>query len=365
MKRIVNILSMIALVGGVVAGVVLVQQNQDFREKASKENKVKVCHKTGSGEHPWQQIEVAEPAVQSHLDHGDMIGDCPKEEDHEGDHDNDNGGSEPTQEPTQAPTEAPTQAPTTEPTQAPTQAPVESQQPESTQTSQATQSPVATQSSGDTTINNNITNNTTTNNTTNNVTNNTTTDNSTTTSSNTGTSTTTTSSTQNSFTSTNKQTAYKFTFKVRLQSINSQGPDKNTTLSFYQGKKLMASRNTTTSSDANGIYTGVTQSVDPGSYDVVVKVNGYLAKKFKNVNVVSGNNLWNWSVTRMIAGDFDNNNVFNLYDIGLFLSEYTKSAVPVNSNNNKFDVDNSKVINEDDLNIILANYNTLNLEGDK
>ena len=67
---------------GVAAGILLIGQTQEFREKAKQEKKVKykICHKTGSSENPWQQIEVDEAALKAHIDHGDIIGECPKPE---------------------------------------------------------------------------------------------------------------------------------------------------------------------------------------------------------------------------------------------------------------------------------------------
>jgi len=39
--------------------------------------KVVLCHRTGSGRHPWHQISVGNRAVAAHLRHGDQTPPCP------------------------------------------------------------------------------------------------------------------------------------------------------------------------------------------------------------------------------------------------------------------------------------------------
>ena len=42
-----------------------------------KQQKVAMCHRTGSKKHPLQTITVAKPAVKAHLRHHDTLGACP------------------------------------------------------------------------------------------------------------------------------------------------------------------------------------------------------------------------------------------------------------------------------------------------
>lgn len=66
---------------GLMAGILLVARSQEFRERAKKSEEIKitVCHKTGSDDNPWAQIEVSEEALKGHIDHGDILNTCPSD----------------------------------------------------------------------------------------------------------------------------------------------------------------------------------------------------------------------------------------------------------------------------------------------
>lgn len=75
-----GILGIIILVIGVIVGLILIDQTQDFsnkaREKVSKT--YTVCHKSEvSGGSVWEEIEVNQEELSTHLNHGDIFGKCP------------------------------------------------------------------------------------------------------------------------------------------------------------------------------------------------------------------------------------------------------------------------------------------------
>jgi hypothetical protein len=74
-----GIITLSLLVSGIFFGVILVREEQDIRNQAKelKEHKVVVCHKAGADK--WVQIEISERALQAHLDHGDIRGNCPED----------------------------------------------------------------------------------------------------------------------------------------------------------------------------------------------------------------------------------------------------------------------------------------------
>lgn len=73
-----NFVGLFLLLIGVAAGVFLVQQVQDYREKAKKPDKYTICHKTGSASNPYVTIEISENALEAHINHGDTVGACPE-----------------------------------------------------------------------------------------------------------------------------------------------------------------------------------------------------------------------------------------------------------------------------------------------
>lgn len=94
LSSISRMISVAILTMGVFMGVFLVGQRQDIRRRAAelKEHKVTICHKTGSEENPWVQIEVSKKALDTHLAHGDIQGNCPSGgDDEDGDKDDKKG----------------------------------------------------------------------------------------------------------------------------------------------------------------------------------------------------------------------------------------------------------------------------------
>lgn len=71
-------MGILVLMVGVLVGLLLVQQSQEYREKASgvEERMVTICHKTGLPERPWVEMEVVESELKDFLDAGDIIGEC-------------------------------------------------------------------------------------------------------------------------------------------------------------------------------------------------------------------------------------------------------------------------------------------------
>ena len=74
-----DLVGVLVLVIGVLAGLLLLDQSTEYREKAKQEieRKVTLCHKTGLVENPWIEIEVKESELGDYIDSGDILGECP------------------------------------------------------------------------------------------------------------------------------------------------------------------------------------------------------------------------------------------------------------------------------------------------
>jgi hypothetical protein len=127
-------------------------------------------------------------------------------------------------------------------------------------------------------------------------------------------------------------------------------------------------------SGSNGVFSlgspielsGVSIAQGGTTYDVFVKSPGRLRRKLGSMSFVSGANTAPsaWSSIKILAGDFDDNNILNIVDIGKMLSVYTALSVPVDSENSVYDIDANGIINITDVAIVLSNYTALEINGD-
>ena len=78
-----DILGLLILVSGVMIGVLLLQQNTEYREKAASKrlnNAVTICHLESREDNLWFEMKVLPRNLQKHIDHGDILGRCPVSE---------------------------------------------------------------------------------------------------------------------------------------------------------------------------------------------------------------------------------------------------------------------------------------------
>jgi len=156
----------------------------------------------------------------------------------------------------------------------------------------------------------------------------------------------------------------QLSFKIKFQGISSQAPSKNVRVILKQGGvEKYRSDAVIVTSDASGIYSGIITTT-PGTYDVLIKGPAHLQKKFTNITLNPGTNIKDFSSNPLKAGDFDNNNVLNIFDVGAILNRYTSLSVPVDSLN-PFDIDANGVININDISLVLVNYTALEVRGDE
>jgi hypothetical protein len=271
---------------GLAAGVALVKQNQDIRNKAAelKEHKVAICHKTGSESNPWVQIEVSENAKEAHLANGDIEGNCPEKADA--------GGKK-------------------------------------------NDSSVSGGTGGV-----NLATNVTVNNQT-----------------------VTASEVQ-------VETKYvyvttRFDFWVTFQGIKTKKPDKTVRVVFRRGDdELHVYNKVQVVSDTKGVYHGVITDVKPGTYEILIKGEGYLQEKYPDITLVRGRNNYNWSKDELLAGDFNSDNVLDSKDIAEMMSFYTQDLNPIADENKAFDVDMNGLLEPADLSVVLSNFSKLKIEGE-
>ncbi len=258
-----NIIGVVILMLGVVFGVILVQQSQEYRERAASRvgKTVTICYKDeATGE--WGQINIEENQLRMFLDKGAMVGTCIE-------------GS------------IPTVIPTTNFDSYPTT------------------------------------------------------------------------------TNTGSSGQVKLDFKIRFQSINSRAPNKRVNIEVVAtsgGKQVF--NNVVVSSDAQGVYGGTVTGMGAGTYDVFIKGTEHLQRRFANVRIVRGGAVVDWTGDELIVGDFNLDNNITSADVALMMSSYTESTTEVNDVNRRFDINADGIIDMEDVNIVITNYNQLEVSGE-
>ncbi len=68
------------MVSGIMIGVLLLQESTEFREKAAGKRvsqAVTICHLESREDNLWFEMKVQPANLQKHIDHGDILGECP------------------------------------------------------------------------------------------------------------------------------------------------------------------------------------------------------------------------------------------------------------------------------------------------
>jgi len=102
------------------------------------------------------------------------------------------------------------------------------------------------------------------------------------------------------------------------------------------------------------------------TYLVYLKDTRHLRKELGFVTILPGVNQApvEWEDKVLLAGDFDNNNILNIIDLGMILSEYKALQNPVNPTNQIYDVNWDNMIDIFDVTLVISNYTEIQVFGD-
>src|SRR5258708_7932410 len=160
------------------------------------------------------------------------------------------------------------------------------------------------------------------------------------------------------------------TFSFKMQGITHPGITKAilVTVSNQDSSQTYPLNLTSTTS---GIFSvdklNITNlNITSSPYNIFVSSQIYLRKKIGSINLSNTDILApaNWIGKTLLVGDFTNDNTINILDIGKILSQYTALNVPVNQNNQIYDVNKDGIIDIEDISIVLSNYTQLEILGD-
>lgn len=135
---------------------------------------------------------------------------------------------------------------------------------------------------------------------------------------------------------------------------NSNCDERAIVVTFYQPGTAVVAYDFSGMMDADGDFT-ITNIV-PGTYDVLIKIHGVLAKMVYDFQVSStGNNL---VINGLVRGDINNDNIINILDLSVLNAAYGASST--NSNYNYLaDLNCDGAVNIVDISILNAGFGTV------
>lgn len=157
-----------------------------------------------------------------------------------------------------------------------------------------------------------------------------------------------------------------FGFRVRLEGITEKAGDQAAMVTFQQGGlEVKKETGVQLVNDASGVYAGnIPVSVLTGTYDVLVKTESHLQKRFTSVTV-SGTivNLSGNLASQLKLADVNDTNTLTIEDIALILAKYVDFSVPVPALTPE-DVNADGNITIEDIALSLVNYTDFTIAGD-
>ncbi len=158
---------------------------------------------------------------------------------------------------------------------------------------------------------------------------------------------------------------------IRFQGITSKANHQKSIIELFQNSKSIYQLDQKIENNENGIYSfyinNSDQKIKPGNYEIRVKGESHLGKKFKNVEIKSINDTLNLTSEDIKAGDVDNDNKITITDIAQVLSFYKSFSNKVDENNSKMiqsDINKDGKITIIDVALVALNWSILNFSGE-
>jgi hypothetical protein len=158
----------------------------------------------------------------------------------------------------------------------------------------------------------------------------------------------------------------RFDFWTKHFGIDEKRPDKKVRVIFrIENEELHVYNSIFASADYNGVYHATITDVRPGTFEVLLKGEGYLQKRFEDVAIRRGSNKYYWQDEELIPGDFNSDNIIEPKDIAELLSIFSNDANPEVEDKSIFDVNMDNMIDAEDVKLVLVNYNRMVMKGDE
>ncbi len=158
---------------------------------------------------------------------------------------------------------------------------------------------------------------------------------------------------------------------IRFQGITSKANYQNSTVEFFQNSKNIYQSSQPIENNENGIYSfyidNSNQKITPGRYEIRVKGESHLGRKFKNVEIKSINDVVNLTSEDIKAGDINGDNKITITDIAQVLSYYISFSNKVDQTDSKMvqsDINKDGKITIIDVALIALNWSSFNVSGE-
>jgi hypothetical protein len=164
------------------------------------------------------------------------------------------------------------------------------------------------------------------------------------------------------------------TLKFRMQGITSAKTNHPVSIRLRQAGVLKHDfSGIQLSSGSTGIWTASLttdkngNTIDPGTYSVLIKDGSHLQKKFINISLVAGSNTKDFSTSdedELLAGDVTGDNKITVDDTGKVSANYDTFKTPVTDANKTSDINLDGFITIQDVALAELNWTKLVVEGD-
>lgn len=155
-------------------------------------------------------------------------------------------------------------------------------------------------------------------------------------------------------------------FQIKFQLVDRKRPNQKVKIVLVPkaGKSLVFDK-VTVRSDESGKYSGSLSNVKPAVYDVLVKGASHLQRKFENEMIQGGGEIKDWSQKPLLAGDFNSDNLLDISDVADLLSFYEGEKNITDKESSLYDVNFDGLVDSLDVDVVVENYNNLEVRGEQ
>lgn len=158
----------------------------------------------------------------------------------------------------------------------------------------------------------------------------------------------------------------KLIFWSKLEGIDKNVGTKKYRVVLQSGNsELHVYNNIIADSDNLGIFEANITDTYSGNFTLLIKPDGYLQKRFSGIYLSRGIAEYHFEESPFVPGDFDGDNDIDSKDLAELSSLISENPYVNVKDKSIFDVNSDGKVDDLDMELVLQNYNELQMEGDK